>query len=206
MLPPPLEGKGYAVSTLRSHITHNRIELDCDRSGATNPNKSSSKKVTSRKLDFPFKLYARKYAKSNTWTLKVKNTEPSHDATSNIMACSAFRKVKEQETSQIPQISEYLLIPRKIQAQLCIQRKSDRPVILQDIYNQVKKIKKDKLKGRRPIDALIDTLKEENFVWPSARDAEQHINFLFLTHPLAIKLLNSFPHVILIDCTYKPNK
>ncbi|MBW0554124.1 hypothetical protein O181_093839 [Austropuccinia psidii MF-1] len=165
-------------------MTHNHIEVGCDRSGTPNPNKNLSKTVTSRKIDCPFRLYAKKYAKSTTWTLKVKNPKHSHDSTENIMAHPPFRKFNEQETSQIAQIYESLLMPRKIQAQLCSKRESDRPVILQDIYNQVKKIKKDKLQGRRPIDALIDTLKEENFVWSSARDAEGQITSLFFTHPL----------------------
>ncbi|MBW0465554.1 hypothetical protein O181_005269 [Austropuccinia psidii MF-1] len=182
--------QGYAVSTLRSNIAPNQMEIGCDRSGTPNSNKNPSKTVTSTKLDCPFRLDARKYAKSTTWTLQVKNPEHSHDATENIMAHPAFRKFNEQETSQISQMSESLLLPRQIQAQLCSKRDSDRPVILQDIYNQVKKIKKDKLKGRRPIDSLIDTLKEENFVWSSARGSEGHITSLFLTHPLAIKLLH----------------
>ncbi|MBW0463698.1 hypothetical protein O181_003413 [Austropuccinia psidii MF-1] len=224
MLQPPTEGEfqtpellwkhvhnvfrdqGYAVSTLRSNMTHNQIEIGCDRSGTPNPTRNSSKTVTSRKLDCLFRLFARKYAKKTTWTLKVKNPEHSQDAIENIMAHPAFRKFNKKETSQIAQMSESLLLPREIQAQLCSQRESERPVILQDIYNQVKKIKKDKLQGRRPIDALIDTLKEENFVWSSARDAEGHITSLFLTHPLAIKILHGFPDVILIDCTYKNNQ
>ncbi|MBW0589378.1 hypothetical protein O181_129093 [Austropuccinia psidii MF-1] len=140
------------------------------------------------------------------WTLKAKNPEHSHDATENIMAHPAFRKFNEQETYQISQMSESLLMTGKIQDQLCSQRESHRPVILQDIYNQFKKIKKDKMQGRRPIDALIDTLKEETFVWYSARDAEGHITSLFFTHPLSIKLLHGFPHVIIMDCTYKTNK
>ncbi|MBW0584646.1 hypothetical protein O181_124361 [Austropuccinia psidii MF-1] len=78
----------------------------------------------------------------------------------------AIRKFNEQETSQIAQMSESFLIPRQIQAQLCSHRESDSHVILKDIYNQVKKIKKDKLKGRRPIDALIDTLKQKPFFGP----------------------------------------
>ncbi|MBW0460722.1 hypothetical protein O181_000437 [Austropuccinia psidii MF-1] len=164
-------------------MTHNQIEIGFDRSGTLNANKSPYKTFTSRKLDFPFRLYARKYAKSTTWTLKVKNSEHSHDATENIMAHPAFRKFNEQETSQSAQMSESQLIPRQIRAQLCSQRESDRPVILQDIYIQVKKIKKDKMLGRRPIDALIDTLKQENFVWASARDSEGYITSLFFTHP-----------------------
>ncbi|MBW0467987.1 hypothetical protein O181_007702 [Austropuccinia psidii MF-1] len=104
--------QGYAVSTLRFNMTQNQIEIGCDRSGTPNPNKSPS-----RKLECPFRLYARKYAKSTTWTLKVKNPEHSHDATENIMAHPAFRKFNEQETSQIAQMSELLLMPRPIQAQ-----------------------------------------------------------------------------------------
>ncbi|MBW0463046.1 hypothetical protein O181_002761 [Austropuccinia psidii MF-1] len=111
-------------------MTHNQIEIGCDRSGTPNHNKNFSITVTSRKLDFPFRLYARKYAKSTTWTLKVKNPEHSHDATENIMAHPAFRKFNNQETSQIAQISESLLMPRQIKAPLCIQRKSERSSIL----------------------------------------------------------------------------
>ncbi|MBW0545940.1 hypothetical protein O181_085655 [Austropuccinia psidii MF-1] len=160
-------------------MNHNKIEIGCDRSGTSNPNKNSSKTPTSRKLDHPFTLYARKYAKSTTWTLKVKSPEHSHDSTETIIANPDFRKSVEQETSQIAQISELLLMPMQIQAQLCIQREYDRPIILQEIYNQVQKIKKDKLQCRRPIDSLIDTPKEENSVWSSARDTEAHISPCF---------------------------
>ncbi|MBW0488403.1 hypothetical protein O181_028118 [Austropuccinia psidii MF-1] len=136
MLQPPTEGKfqtleplpqhvhnvaraqGYALSTLRSNMTHNQIEIGFDRSGTPNSTQNPSKTVTSRKLDSPFRIYSRKYAKSTTRTLKVKNPEHSHDATENIMAHPAFRKFNEQETSQIAQMSESLLLLRNIQAQL----------------------------------------------------------------------------------------
>ncbi|MBW0547689.1 hypothetical protein O181_087404 [Austropuccinia psidii MF-1] len=114
-------------------MTHNQIKIGFERSGTPNPNKSPSKTVTSRKLDCPFRLYARKYAKSTTWTLKVKNPQDSHDATENIMSHPSFRKFNEKETSQIAQMSESLLIPSQIKAQLCSQMEYDRPVILQDI-------------------------------------------------------------------------
>ncbi|MBW0560692.1 hypothetical protein O181_100407 [Austropuccinia psidii MF-1] len=153
----------YSVSTLRSNITNNQIEIGCDRSGTPNPHKNTSKKVTSIKLACPFRLDSIKYSQSTTWTLISKNPEHSHDATKNIMAHTAFRNFNEQETPQIAQISELLLIPRQNQAQLCSQRETDRPVILQELYDELKKIKKDKLQGRRLIDALFETLEEESF-------------------------------------------
>ncbi|MBW0466190.1 hypothetical protein O181_005905 [Austropuccinia psidii MF-1] len=139
-------------------MTHNQVEIGCDRSGTPNPHIRSSKTVTSRNIDCLFRLYVRKYSNSTTWTLKVKKPEHCHDATENTMSHLAFRRFNEQETSQVSQISESLLMIRKIKAQLCSQRESDRPVILQYIYSQVKKIKKEKLQGRRPIDDLIETL------------------------------------------------
>ncbi|MBW0483707.1 hypothetical protein O181_023422 [Austropuccinia psidii MF-1] len=95
----------------------------------------------------------------------------------------AFKKFNEKETSQIAQISESLLLAMKIQAQLCIYRDSDGLLILQDIYNQVKKIEKDKRQGRRPIDAPIETLKEENFVWSPERDSKGQIPPCFSLTP-----------------------
>ncbi|MBW0535448.1 hypothetical protein O181_075163 [Austropuccinia psidii MF-1] len=136
MLQPPTEGEfrtlellwqhvhnvarphGYAVSTVRSNMTYNQIKISCERSGTPNANKIPSKAVTSTKLYCPFRLHARRYSKSTTWTLKFKNPEHSHDATENIMEHPAFRKFNEQETSQISQMSESLLMPRKIWAQL----------------------------------------------------------------------------------------
>ncbi|MBW0505916.1 hypothetical protein O181_045631 [Austropuccinia psidii MF-1] len=130
--------QGYVVSTLRSNMTHNQIEIGRDR----------------------------KYAKRTTWTLEVKNPEHSHDANQNIMAHPAFRKFNEQETPKISQMFESLLMPKKIQAQLFSKRESDRPLILQEIYSQVKKRNKDKLQGRRPIDSLIDTSKKKILFGP----------------------------------------
>ncbi|MBW0493579.1 hypothetical protein O181_033294 [Austropuccinia psidii MF-1] len=147
-------------------MTHNHIKIACDRSGTPNFHKGSFKTLTSRKLYFPFRLDARKYAKSTTWTLEVKNPEHSHDATETIVAHPALRKFNDQETFQITQIYESLLMQTQIQAQFFSQRESYRPVIPQDIYNQVKKIKKYNLQHRRPIDALIETLKEENLGGP----------------------------------------
>ncbi|MBW0502555.1 hypothetical protein O181_042270 [Austropuccinia psidii MF-1] len=186
-------------------MTQNKIKIGCDRCETPNPYKNSTKTLTSRKLDCPFRTYARKYSKSTTWTLKVKKPEHSHDATEDSMEHPAFRKFNEEEISKLAQISESLFIKRKVLAQLCIQRESERSVILQGIYSQVKRIKKNKLQGRRVIDALFETYKEETFGWSSARDAEGQIASLFFAHPLPIKLLHGFPHAILMSFTYKTN-
>ncbi|MBW0471594.1 hypothetical protein O181_011309 [Austropuccinia psidii MF-1] len=117
-------------------MTHNQVKIGCDRSGTPNYHKNTSKTVTSRNIDCPFRLYAREYSKSITWTLTVKNPEHSHDATENYMAHPTLINFNNQDTSQISQMSELFLMPRKIQAQLRIQREAERSLILQDISKQ----------------------------------------------------------------------
>ncbi|MBW0557348.1 hypothetical protein O181_097063 [Austropuccinia psidii MF-1] len=109
--------QGYSFSTLRSNITHNPIEIACDRSRTHNLYKNFSKTFTSRKPDWQFRIYARKCVESTTWTLEVKNPEHSHDATENIISYAAFRKFNEKEKFQIAQMYASLFIPRQIQAQ-----------------------------------------------------------------------------------------
>ncbi|MBW0467672.1 hypothetical protein O181_007387 [Austropuccinia psidii MF-1] len=104
--------QGYSVSTLRSNMTHNQIEIGCYMSGTPNPHKKTPKTVTSRKLDCQFRCYARKYGKSTTWTLKVKSPEHSYNATENIMAHPSFREFNEQAKSHMSQISETLFMSR----------------------------------------------------------------------------------------------
>ncbi|MBW0560323.1 hypothetical protein O181_100038 [Austropuccinia psidii MF-1] len=165
-------------------MNHNQIKTGLNRSRTPNSYKNSFKKSIYRELDCSVRLYSRKYSKSATWTLELKNPdkinpENSNSSTGNIMAHPALRRFNKQETSQITHMSGSLLMPRKIQSQFFSHKDPERPVIPQYIYNQVQKIKKDKLQGRRPIDNLIDTLKEEKFVWSSARDNEGHINSFF---------------------------
>ncbi|MBW0466430.1 hypothetical protein O181_006145 [Austropuccinia psidii MF-1] len=128
-------------------MTHNQIKIGRDRAWTPNSHKSTYKTVTSRNIDCPFRLYARKYPKNTTWNLTVKNPEHSHDATKNIMEHPAFRKFNEKETSKVAQISESLLIQRQIKAQSYRQRENERNVTLQDIYNQVKIIMKENYKA-----------------------------------------------------------
>ncbi|MBW0499732.1 hypothetical protein O181_039447 [Austropuccinia psidii MF-1] len=151
-------------------------------------------------------IHERRYAKSTTCTLKVENPKKVHDATENFIAHSSFRKLDEKGTSQCAHIPESIQIERKIQAKFFSHGKPDRLLILKDVYSKVKKIKKDSLQGRRPIDALIDSLKKENLVWSSERDTEGQIYSLFCTHPLAINLLQRFPHFILMEHIYKSNQ
>ncbi|MBW0477752.1 hypothetical protein O181_017467 [Austropuccinia psidii MF-1] len=150
--------QGYAMSTLRSNMTHNKFSIGGDRSGTPNSHRKSSKKVTLRNIDCAFIICARRHSKCTTLTLKVKRPAHSHDATESIMLHPHFVRFNEKGNSHISHYKansgQIMYLEGSLQA--CNTSRYLQP-------SQEKK--KEKLKGRLPIYSSIDTLKEENIVW-----------------------------------------
>ncbi|MBW0523824.1 hypothetical protein O181_063539 [Austropuccinia psidii MF-1] len=151
MLQPPTEGEfqtlellwqhvhnvaraqGHAVFTLRSNMTHNQIEIGCDRSGTLNPKKILQKQSLQESLTVHLHFMPEKMPRVPLALLKSKILTIAIMPLKISWHILLLRKFSEQYTSQIAQMSESLLMPRKIQTQLCSHRESDRPLILQDI-------------------------------------------------------------------------
>lgn len=62
------------------------------------------------------------------------------------------------------------------------------------------------LAGRTPIQALLEELKEENFIWKVETDTGNHITYLLFAGRKAVSLFKAYPEVLLLYCTYKTNK
>jgi MULE transposase domain len=76
----------------------------------------------------------------------------------------------------------------------------------QDIYNVRKELRWENLKGKQPIEALLEELQKGQYIFYFKTDTINHITHLFFAHPKSIETLNLFPDLILLDCTYKTNK
>ena len=55
------------------------------------------------------------------------------------------------------------------------------------------------------MESLIDQLKQGIFSFDYKTDEIGQVTYLFFAHPKSVKMLNCFPEVILLDCTYKTN-
>ena len=75
------------------------------------------------------------------------------------------------------------------------------------MYNEVVRIKKVRLNGLTPIEALITELLDDDdwAVWYTTDDIG-HVNFLFFAHDEAIDLAQENPDVIFINTTYRTNR
>src|SRR5947207_15636059 len=84
------------------------------------------------------------------------NHEPSHDMASH----PTLRRLNADALDQIAAMTTNRVPPR---AQTAVIRDEFPLIQRQDIYNANQKIRKQKLAGRMPIQALLDKLTEKNY-------------------------------------------
>lgn len=79
-------------------------------------------------------------------------------------------------------------------------------MVAQDIYNIRKELCWENLKGKRPIEALLEELQKGQYIFHYKTDSINRITHLFFAHPKSVEMLNLYPDLVLLDCTYKTNR
>ena len=77
---------------------------------------------------------------------------------------------------------------------------------MQDIYNVRRNLRIEQLHGRSPIKAMLHELKSLDYYHTYQLNQQQKITHLLFSHPKSLKLLQRYPEILLIDCTYKTNQ
>ena len=104
-------------------------------------------------------------------------------------------------------MSKSLVRPKDI---LCTLKQKDptNATTLKAIYNARQKYKVVEKGGRTQMQFLLEKLKEYNyFEWHRTFSGDSDtVMDIFWLHPLSLDLLRTFPHVLILDCTYKTNR
>jgi MULE transposase domain len=82
----------------------------------------------------------------------------------------------------------------------------DHPLVVQDIYNIRKELCWENRKGKQVIEALLKELQKGQYIFHYKTDSINRITHLFFTYPKSVEMLNLYPDLILLDCTYKTNR
>ncbi|XP_077246001.1 protein FAR1-RELATED SEQUENCE 5-like [Tasmannia lanceolata] len=201
--------QGYIVTIKKLRRDHSLI-LGCDRGGSYRKclKVSDSQRETSTCLiRCPFRMEGRRMP-DGSWRLKVNDGEHNHEPLEDISCHPYSRRFSEEEILQIKEMANTGIQPR----QMLIALRNGNPdhlAISRDVYNLKAKIRKKKLSGRTPIQALLDELVElvcGGFQHSFKYDEEGHLTHLFFSHPNSIALSKSYSNVFIMDCTYKTNK
>ncbi|KAK9724649.1 hypothetical protein RND81_05G089600 [Saponaria officinalis] len=74
------------------------------------------------------------------------------------------------------------------------------------IYTDTSKIRKEMRRERNTAQQMLALAVEANYVhWHEINPDTHELTHVFMSHPEAVKLFRAYPHVVLIDSTYKTN-
>ncbi|KAH9266102.1 hypothetical protein BASA84_001273 [Batrachochytrium salamandrivorans] len=171
---------GYGVKIARSKL--NKVYIGCDRGGnyrkrSDITGETSRYNTSSRLIGCPFSVCGTK-GKDDQWTLLVCNPNHNHEASRDNSAHPSLRRLNEHAQGQVMEMSKAGVRPREILSSL---RQSDPSIlaISQDIYSVCKRIRLENLRGRTPLQALVEELKEGPFEHDYQCDTDGHITHLF---------------------------
>ncbi|XP_022841839.1 protein FAR-RED ELONGATED HYPOCOTYL 3-like [Olea europaea var. sylvestris] len=191
-----------------------RIDFACERHGSYRcryTNKENEKRKRRRtngtkKCGCPFALNGRKLINGDYWILKVKCGRHNHDIAQNLEGHSYAGRLTEKETSILVDMSKNHVRLKEILYTL--KQNDDTNVsTMRHIYNARQKFRLKEQAGRTQMQQLMNRLVENKYIeWHCISMEMNLVQDLFWAHPYSVDLLQAFPRVIIMDCTYKINR
>ncbi|XP_038698030.1 uncharacterized protein LOC119995588 [Tripterygium wilfordii] len=201
---------GFIIVIKRSEIggfgKRPKLQLHCDR-GGTYKNKTLSTKFTgTKKIDCPFRLKGVKLKTDDDWMLRVLCGKHNHAATLFMEGHPYVGRLSAVENEILVDMSKNFVKPRNILNSL----KNHDPYnasIIDTIYNARKKIRAAEKADRSEMQILMSFLHESGYIFYHRTNAlTNELEDLFFAYPGSLELLRAFPHVLLMDATYKTNR
>jgi hypothetical protein len=135
----------------------------------------------------------------------VSKADHNHNPSTSKAAHPTLRRLNAVQREELGNLTAAHVPPQTIDAILSQNGKVD-TVFQKDVYKAQQRLRNVALAGRTPIQALVEQLGVEDFVWHVQADNEGHVTQLFFAYKDALTLYESYPEVLLIDCTYKTNR
>ncbi|KAK2418954.1 protein FAR1-RELATED SEQUENCE [Trifolium repens] len=178
----------------------------CQQSGKYDSSGSSTTSA-SKKCNCPFKIRATPSTDGSGWKVHVKCGVHNHGLPDQYARHPRKTCLTADENKRVEDLTKCNVAPRNIVLDLKRQN-PDSAVDANQIYKKKNMLQKQ---GRGPIremQHLMQWLDNAKYVTCNRRrdDGSDVLSDIFWAHPESIKLLNLFPIVLVIDCTYKTNK
>ncbi|KAI3816744.1 hypothetical protein L1987_16448 [Smallanthus sonchifolius] len=202
---------GYVLVTRRSRRKGDdptepfiKVWLVCDRHGER-ASTATVRRAGSKKIGCPFKLEGEYQENTGDWKLTVKDDSHNHDPSQHLVAHSFARRLCQSEQLLVGKLYSQNMLPRNILATIREQN-PESSCIKKDIYNAIQKIKNETRVGETPIQILENLLSSKKYVYYTREDlVTNSVEEIFFVHPKSYEMWRAFPHVLMIDATYKTN-
>ncbi|GAU50943.1 hypothetical protein TSUD_375430 [Trifolium subterraneum] len=185
---------------------NDKLILGCDRGGKYDTSQSSTS-TASKKCNCPFKLRATPSIDGSGWKVQVQYGVHNHGLPDQYAGHPRKARLTAEENKHVEELTKCRVAPRNIV--ISLKEKNPESVVdANQIYRKRNKLQKEERGSRTNTQHLLQRLDDVNFVtWNRRRDDGSNVlSDIFWAHPDSIKLLNLFPTVLTMDCTYKTNK
>ncbi|KAK9698498.1 hypothetical protein RND81_08G108900 [Saponaria officinalis] len=117
-----------------------------------------------------------------------------------------YAGLNEEEKAYVRQQYRATVFPRDIKSGLH-QKTPDKPQpSSSQIYSETSKIRKEMRRERNTAQQMLALAVEANYVhWHETNPDTHELTHVIMSHPETVKLFRAYPHVVLIDSTYKMN-
>lgn len=204
--------RGYAFINGRSTKERSgkqTITYTCDRR-RNHPiiQRERRRKTTTRTTGCEFSVLGKDSLDKTTWTVKhrsdkrfcVHNHEPSWDPTAHPI----HRTLSKEGASQVATLTNAGIAPKGIRTY--IRQNTSSIATQQDIYNRIADARREACEGQSSINALANQLFKEGFWSQFQTGSDDRVKAVLFAHPDSVVYLQSYPDVLILDCTYKTNK
>ncbi|XP_061990742.1 uncharacterized protein LOC133709124 [Rosa rugosa] len=140
----------------------------------------------------------------NEWTLEVICGVHNHPPSQSLHGHSYVGRLSKEEYAMLVDMSTSLMRPKDILTALK-KRDKENVTIMKTIYNARRVHRTKVMAGRSQMQCLLHKLREHNYI-EHHRSEGDIITDLFWCHPYCLQILRTFPHVLIMDCTYKTNR
>ncbi|XP_012840833.1 PREDICTED: uncharacterized protein LOC105961137 [Erythranthe guttata] len=179
--------------------------VEAYKSRGKNAEVKTSRKSGTIKCKCPFALWG-KEGRDGLWRLTIKNGNHNHNPHKYPQGLRSLSRLTEEQREVTKILKKSHVKPKEILHHLR-QMNPDTAAALRDVYNESQKIRREEMKGKTVIQHLWHELSESGYSkWHRTNPAGDAVQDVMFAHPNSIKLLQLFPYVILMDCTYKTNR
>ncbi|XP_012833608.1 PREDICTED: uncharacterized protein LOC105954483 [Erythranthe guttata] len=165
----------------------------------------TSWKSGSIKCMCPFALWG-KEGRDGLWRLTIKNGNHNHNPHKYSQGIRSLNRLTQEQREVTKLLKNSHVKPKEILHHLR-QTNPNTSAALRDVYNESAKTRREKMKGKIVVQHLWHKLSESGYSkWHRTNSAGDTVQDVMFAHPHSINLLQLFPYVILMDCTYKTKR
>ncbi|XP_076898168.1 uncharacterized protein LOC143551661 [Bidens hawaiensis] len=181
-----------------------KVVLICDRGGKYRVQESSKASGT-KKINCPFELEGRYSDEYDAWTLTVICDGHNHQRSQYMEGHAYARRLTDDERSWVAYLTKMNVAPHDILS-LLKERNLSNVSTIKTIYNERNKIRLIEQEGKSPMQVLLSFLHDNNYVYEFTTTGLNELENIFFVHPTSFDIWRAFPHILIIDSTYKTNK